>query len=328
MSNDDRAAAHFGVLQLLEAYRQTAIVVAAVESGVLDMLDSSEKYVDEVIELSKFDYDHGVRFLQALKALRFIKIEEGMCELDEMGRALVSSPFYLKEKALLVGREYIGAWFSLPKALKSGASGFQEDRGGETIWEHRGENPELGRAFDRVMGLNSKWVIAALESFDFSEYERVLDIGGGNGAILRELLVRYPRLKGTVFDTIAIREDVIVNDRLQMFMGDFFDGSHLATVGKGADLIMLCNVLHDWKDQDAKEILRACRQSGIDKLLIVEHFADENLQPVDALRDLHMMAVTGGKQRTIAEIEELLGAVDLRGTRRAKAWVLAVPNDR
>jgi hypothetical protein len=333
MSDDSRAAAHFQMLQVLEGYRPTIIAIVALESGVLDLLNKSSMYVTEVIEMSKFDEDCGSRFLRALAALKFIKIEDELCELDEAGLALISSPLHLRERALLVAREYIGSWLHLPGALRSGKSGFEHYRAStldavRDIWAHRENDAALGAAFNTVMRSNVNWVLKAVSDFPFDQYHSVVDVGGGDGTILKELLKRFPLLEGTVFDRSWVLESVESEPRFKVTVGDFFRSNMLQDVAH-CDLFMLCNVLHDWDDVHAREILRAvfsaCIEKNRPRILVVERILGDKLEPVDALRDLHMMAVTGGKQRSLTDLAALFDQAGLLVDKHSDQWVLAVP---
>jgi hypothetical protein len=92
--------------------------------------------------------------------------------------------------------------------------------------------------------------------------------------------------------------------------GDFFKA-----VTPGADGYILSNVLHDWDDARAVQILEACRQAMHEegRVLIVERLiANDPVQAVPVLlSDINMLVFTGGQERTNAEYGELLRGADL-----------------
>ena len=100
-------------------------------------------------------------------------------------------------------------------------------------------------------------------AYDFSDVRTVVDLGGGNGTLLVEILRRHTHLSGVLFETptVAARADAVLDatdiaDRCKLLAGDFFE-----RVPVGADCYVLANVLHDWDDARSVEILRNCRQA-------------------------------------------------------------------
>ena len=105
-----------------------------------------------------------------------------------------------------------------------------------------------------------------------------------------------------------------VGDRARFEAGDFFQ-----RVPSGADLYLLKNVLHDWDDAHAAQILTTVRQAAAvgTHLLISEMVltGDDALRSTAKMLDLQMMVFTGGKERTVPEFEKLLAAARFRLTR-------------
>src|SRR5262249_9365717 len=140
---------------------------------------------------------------------------------------------------------------------------------------------------------------AIAESYDFSSHKRIVDVGGGNGAALREILKRFPASRGIVFD----RSDVIAampkdEERLTGEVGSFFE-----RVPAGADCYLLVRVLHDWGDDDCLRILRQCHAAMPPSatLLICEQLLKDDPAlgtPSDYLVDTAMMTMFGhGRER-------------------------------
>lgn len=322
---DTRAAEQLGLLQMLEAYRTTAIVVAAVRSGVLELLSPSPRSIEDIIETLGFHPGTGHRFLKALGALNFIDVHpDGTCELADMGRALWhDTALRLRERAELVGAEYAFSWFALHRSLVSGKSGHEEAYG-SSVWEHRKADRAAARSFSRLMQLNAGHVLAALETFPFEDYQMVADVGGADGTTLLEILGRHPHLKGILIDRepnffapLDPGARVLVRD------GDFFEDD-MAELLRDADLVMLCHVLHDWPDDKARVLLERCRAAMVTdaRILVVERTVAESISAVDALRDLHMMAVTGGQERTRQHFIDLFTSADLEIEKEGKMWML------
>lgn len=193
----------------------------------------------------------------------------------------------------------------LDPALRTGKSPH------EVVWnmsrfDYMKSHPEEARIYDaRMGGASGKRQDAIAAAYDFSGASLVVDVGGGNGALLRAILARYPQSRGIVFD----REDVVAaipaNARLQVAHGDFLD-----QVPAGADHYLLSWILHDWSDAVCLKILRNCRSAmpSNGRLLIAERILDldpAHGDPMDYLSDIQMMTI-GGQERTVPEFQELL----------------------
>ena len=155
------------------------------------------------------------------------------------------------------------------------------------------------------------------ESYVFQDLRSVIDVGGGNGTLLVEILRKHAHLHGLLFETpsVAARADAVLDavelaDRCRVLAGDFFEH-----VPAGADCYLLANVLHDWDDHRAIQILRNCRRSmtGGGTVLIIERLIPEDGgDPVPTLlSDINMLVLTGGQERTNAQYRELLRAAGL-----------------
>lgn len=202
------------------------------------------------------------------------------------------------------------AWGMLDVAMTGGSpheAAWNMDR-----FTYLRQHPDEARAFDAMMAHfpdNRHAAIAA--AYDFSQAHVIADIGGGNGAMLRQILARFPAQRGIVFD----REDVVaaatpehlMEGRITAEGGSFFD-----RVPAGADMYLLVRVLHDWKDEDCLRILHNCRTAmRQDSVLLL---GEEILEPDPArgkatsyLIDMQMMAMFGhARARSEAEFRGLL----------------------
>jgi SAM-dependent methyltransferase len=180
---------------------------------------------------------------------------------------------------------------------------------GQSFFEYHAGNPEDAALFNRVMTEGIAWTAPALlKAYDFSRFEQLVDVGGGQGALLRELLAATPKLEGVLFDLPAVvaGAGAILENRMagrvRIVGGSFFDG-----VPEGADAYLLKGVIHDWSDEDAVKILgnvrRAIRPDGT--LLLVESLVDSEERPA-GLGDL-LMLVIGGRDRSEEDFRRLLG---------------------
>jgi len=173
------------------------------------------------------------------------------------------------------------------------------------------EHPDEARAFDLAMANSPENRHAAVAAaYDFSAADLIADIGGGNGAMLRHILARFPKPRGLVFDRQDVIDAIIPDDLMQGRIvatgGSFFDQAP-----SGPDIYMLIRVLHDWPDEDCVRILRTCRAAmGEHSLLLL---GEEILEPDPArgratgyLIDVQMMVMYGhARERSEAEFRGL-----------------------
>jgi precorrin-6B methylase 2 len=161
-------------------------------------------------------------------------------------------------------------------------------------------------------------------AIDFPAGGRVVDVGGGNGALLISLLKACPTLAGVVFDrppaAARARQQVAaagLAGRCEVVAGSFFDG-----VPPGADAYLLSHVLVDWDDDRAAAILRNCRAAvpRRGRVLILEDVCPARVDASAECRDaagidVLMLVCTGGRQRTEGEFRGLLAGSGFRLSR-------------
>jgi hypothetical protein len=179
------------------------------------------------------------------------------------------------------------------------------------------EHPERAQIFAKAMTADSSVSAETFRACDLSQFEVVVDVGGGNGTLLASLLSAHPRLRGVLFDRPQVIEAArdnpavnIVANRCELVAGDFF-----TSVPTGGDAYILSRVLHDWDDQNCINILRQCRIAvpSRGKLLIVEPLlADEARFSYVQGFDVNMMVMAGGRGRTGDEFEKLLETAGFR----------------
>jgi hypothetical protein len=186
------------------------------------------------------------------------------------------------------------------------------------VWDFRARRPEEARIFDRAMASGTEhFAEAVIAAYDFSRFQDIVDIGGGDGMFLAKILASQPRSRGTLFDQpnvvdrgAALLRSHGLGDRSQAVGGSFF-----VNVPNGGDAYLLKWILHDWQDTAATDILRCCRRvmKPSSRLLVVEHvIGAPNVSPSGKFMDLTMMVVTGGRERTCDEFAALFAEAGFR----------------
>jgi hypothetical protein len=181
-------------------------------------------------------------------------------------------------------------------------------------FEYLRDHLEEARGFDAMMAnAPDGHPVAVAAAYDFSGADLIVDVGGGHGAVLRQVLSRFPAPRGLLLD----RDDVVrgiqapdlLGGRIEVIGGNFFDA-----IPRGGDIYMLTRVLHDWSDDDCLRLLRVCRTAMRQHatLLIGDQILEPDPtqgRPVDYLVDVQMMAMFGdARERTKDEFTNLLSA--------------------
>ena len=186
--------------------------------------------------------------------------------------------------------------------------------------------PDALSIFHAVMGTAPVEDYAPIAAaWDFSHASVVADLGGGGGSLILAVLKLNPHLRGMLVDREAsieaaqsrfAREDL--SSRCELTVADLTQ-----SVPAGADVYMLKNFLHGFKDPEAIAILKNCRavipQTGT--LLIIEFILPRVVSQIDPeleghlMADLGMLAITGGRERSEPEWQTLLEAADFSLTR-------------
>jgi O-methyltransferase/methyltransferase family protein len=317
---------------IMSAWVPQAIHVAAA-LGLADRLAGGPATSDDVARAVGAKPDAVRRILRALAVLDLVReTEGGAFALAPMGEYLRSdAPDSMRSWALLWGSERIwNGWGKLLPAVKTGETA-PKLVAGKNAFEWMAEDPALLEIFDRSMTeLTKRHVRAIVAAYDFSGASKIVDVGGGNGALLAGVLASAPRATGIVLDLPHGRERALrlladsgVAGRCEFVGGSFFD-----SVPAGADLYVVKSVLHDWDDERCLAILRRCRDAmpGAARLLVVEVLAPERptgslLDAVIAGSDLNMLLMAGGRERTEAEYRRLLESAGFDVTR-----VVATPS--
>jgi SAM-dependent methyltransferase len=204
----------------------------------------------------------------------------------------------------------------------SGRSPFEESFGTD-FWSWLKAHADERANFDRAMEQGKEDRIGRLEPVEWRGDETVVDVGGGNGSLLVELLKLQPGLRGIVFDLPeTVRDPAALGDRIEFVEGNFFE-----SVPEG-DVYILSTILHDWDDERAAAILRTIRAAAPagSRLLILDAVVPPGNEPGGRKwLDLVMLALVGGKERGEAQWRELLAAGGFEPLRFHEALIEAVP---
>ena len=185
---------------------------------------------------------------------------------------------------------------------------------GRNGFETLRRDPEAAAVFDDAMTNLSQLVAPGIASaYDFGKWGSVIDVGGGNGVLLAEILKVHTKLRGVLAD----QPHVLERARQRGFLsGDLAERSAMQNcdffgeIPSGCRACVMKSVLVDWNDDEARDILLNCRKAfpNDGALLIVDFSAGEDdLSLQGTLVDVIMLVLTGGRVRTVREYRDLLG---------------------
>lgn len=298
-------------MDMVEGYWTSQIVLTAARLGLADHLADGPRQVADLARTAEADENAVWRLLRACAALGLTEeTEPGRFVLTETGRGLRSGE--LRDFAIGFGNQGLYRTFgALYDSVRNGRPEGATALGTE-IYEYLGEHPEERAAFGSALGkLAGRIVTAVPDLVDLSATSRIVDIGGGTGALLAALLARAPHATGVLLD----RPGAVLPepDRIEVVGGDF----HQAV--PAGDLYLIMRVLHNWDDERALRILGNCRAAGgpASRLLVVEQLREDRPSRIDLL-DLVMLVNFGGRIRSRVDYEKLLATANYRVERVTK----------
>ena len=190
---------------------RSQILYVGVKLGVFDCITSDPKNTFDVAKELGLDPALTYRLLRALGSMGFLREEPNSeFSMTSQGEFLRKDhPQTLRGVTLLEeGPEHYAIWRHLPAMITDGQQDSFVREYGHKIFDHTHRNHEYGEVFNQAMSSYSArqttWVLDALDGYDFSKIHHLCDIGGGQGHLLSNLLVKYPQMKGTVFELESV----------------------------------------------------------------------------------------------------------------------------
>lgn len=303
----------------IEAYHATALAYAAVKLALPEIMGKDGWVAARLAVELGASPQHLERMLRGLVTLGLAEARDnGTYALTEAGRALApGAASTLREKLLIVVEQYWRPWAALAGCVGTGTPAFNEVFG-MSVGDWRREHKEAGTVFEAYLGGETSAIMPPLAAaLDLSGVETVAEIGGGHGALLAALLQAHPKVSGDLMDAPhklagaqAYLQSHGLADRVRLVNWDATEA-----VPVKADLYVLKTVLQQHDDARAQAILANCRQAMPKnaRLAVLERLMPEVWED-DAgavMLDLHMMAITGGQVRTLAQVKALLRGADL-----------------
>src|SRR5436190_2026355 len=305
---------------LLRGALTTRALAVVAELGIADALAGGPRPVAELADETGSDADSLRRFLRALASDGvFAEESPGVFGNTAASERLRRGGGW-DDFAILFG----GIWHRTAGELdaRTGEPTFPRIFGAD-FWSWLAEHRDERAAFDRAMAQGKERRVEQLAELDWRGDETVVDVGGGNGSLLVDLLARHPGLRGIVFDLPETNVDeASLGDRCTFVAGSFFE-----RVPAG-DVYILSTILHDWDDEHAATILRTIHAAAPAdaRVLIIDSVVPAGNEPDGAKwLDLLMLALFAGRERDEAQWKALLAGAGFEPVRIEKHLIEAVP---
>jgi hypothetical protein len=296
-TEEERAAAAT-VLRMIQGLHMSRAIYVAAQLGIADHLASGPLCAEDLAQATQTHAPSLYRVLRLLAALGVLAEDEPRTfRLTVLGHCLrTDAPASVRSWAMLVDAVGgVGAFGPIVHTVRTGEAGFDTAHG-IGLFAVLARNEESAVLFDAAMAeRTAAFAPRVAAEYDFSTMRTVVDVGGGQGILLAAILRRHTHLRGVLFETptVAARAEQVlkaseVTDRCEVVAGDFFE-----RVPACADGYLLANVLHDWPDREAGEILKHCRRAMArdGRVLIVERLIPDD--PMNAaptlLSDFNML---------------------------------------
>lgn len=302
----------------------TQAIYVAARLHIADHLADGPMTVEELAKVSGSNAQSLYRLMRMLASVGiFTEIRDGQFQLTQLSQPMRSNvPSSIAEGLRLLGRPfYWDSWGSLEHSVRTGEAAF-ENIHGMPFFDYLSGNPEDSAAFYAWMArISINSTPALVGGHNYSQYNTIMDVGGGGGALITGILSANPEVQGIYFDLPHVAE--IARERVQtagvearcrIVSGDFFE-----SIPAGADAFIMKTIISDWGDEPARAILKNCAaaMSGASKLLIMEAVVPHgNAAHPSKIMDINKLIFNyGGKERTEEQYAELLESSGLRVVR-------------
>lgn len=341
-SNSSSVRDSLRVIELIEAFRRSKAMFAAVSLGVFDALESKSRNVSALAAELHLQPDALERLLDTCVGLKLLRRNGSVYENESVSSTYLcrGSECGLTGYILYSNDVLFPLWSHLEDAVREGTPRWQQTFGVEGgIFDHFFRTEEAKQKF--IQGMHGFGLLSSpkvVEAFDLSRFRRMADLGGATGHLAIAACERYPSLRAVVFDLtqvieaarVQIGKSPIASPRIEVMAGDFFRDEL-----PEADLFALSRIVHDWSEDKIHALLNRIYQrlpAGGGVLLAEKLLHEDKSGPTSAqLQSLNMLVCTEGKERTLGEYRGLLqnaGFRDVQGrtTGTTLDAILAVKN--
>lgn len=309
-----------------------AALTAAANLGVADALADEAMSAEELAVALDCHKPSLERLLRVLVSEDLLEdVADNRYGLTEVGR-------HLRGDSLGPLVRHVGSmaqwapWANLDHSVRTGEAAFAKTHG-MPLFDYLEKHPEASQLYDEGVDVFTEAQARTLADDEaFAETTQVVDVGGGRGTVLVELLARWPELRGVLYDlehVVASPHPALLEEplaeRCDLVAGDF-----QASVPAGADCYVIKHVLHNWDDEAAVSLLKHCAEAMAPggRVLVVEGLLlAGGMRDRTRLLDLEMLVIMGGgRERRKPEFRALFHQAGLKLNRSFRladsAWCL------
>jgi hypothetical protein len=320
-SIDSKTATQNRVFDLMLTFVKSQCLYVATSLGIFDLLeDLGAQTVTNLADKTNTDSERLYFILRALAHIEVLEEKPGRIFAPTTTSALLvtnQKPSAGHLLMHLLEPAQWDAWKVLPEALSKGVVPF-ELANGKGVYQYCYDNSWSKDTFIKAMSfLTESQVDGLLDVYDFSQFETVMDVGGGQGGLIAKI-VRHSGCKGILFDlpdviTTAreyISSQGVAPEAIEIKTGDVFE-----KIPSGANAIVMKHFISAWDDEDAKKILANCRQAlpPDGKLILLQSFVPDidepKTEPDGIMPGIFAVqinvATPGGGWRTKQQFQEL-----------------------
>jgi hypothetical protein len=304
---------HAQLIEMGTAGWITNILYAAAELGLADHLETP-KNATEIASGLVADPRSLHRLMRTLASLGILSQgPDDRFSLTPLGASLKSDAPGSARSTLRTfgGPAFTRAFENIVYSVKTGKPGFEKAHG-KAIFDYLADHPAEASMFSETMvGFHGGEPVAVAAAYDFSVFDRIVDVGGATGNMLAAILTRYTKPRGVLFyrsqvigEAPVLLKSSGVMERVEFEGGDFFE-----SVPSGGDAYILSHILHDWSEAQCLTILRNVRRAmkPNGRLLVIETVLPPGDTPHPGkILDIVMLVIPGGQERTEAEYAPLL----------------------
>jgi hypothetical protein len=313
---ESRTPPDLRLIDMASAYEQAQCLYVVAKLKVADYLVDSSKDVETLareLDVQSGPLSRVLRYLHELGI--FGQDSAGRYTLTKVSEFLVTHhPHSQRNIVILSNEQTYTAWGNLLHTVKTGENTFAHTHG-MPFFEYHKTHPEYAEVFDRAMiSVSALPDQAVAADYDFSAFRTLVDLGGGRGNLLKQIVARYPSLRGILFDTPAVITDTFreewarqnpIGEKIELQAGDFF-----VAIPADVDAYIIKDVVHNWPDNKVVQLYENIHRTMNPeaKLLLAEMvIADgDPLRRTKLNLDVNMMVIHSGRERTAEQHRQLL----------------------
>ena len=311
----------FRLIQIGSAFWHSRILYIGAKLGLADEIGDSEKSTSSLADTLQLNEDHLYRLLRALASIGvFTETSHRIFKNSKLSEYLrKDNPKNVRSMILMHNStEMVKPWFeTLESSIRDGSIPFEKAHGVD-LFEYMSQNKQFDALFSQAMdSVENIAGVQFLDDFNWSQFKRIIDVGGSTGSKSLTILKANPELKAVVFDRPEIingarekwhgKEAESVLARMEFIGGDALES--IPPAESDGDVYVFMAVFHGLGDNDCKKILHNLETAMGNKssyAVIADCVSNEvSIDPMIASMDMQMLMGTEGRERTMSEWKQL-----------------------